>query len=141
MLMQKLFIHRTSTTPEVDFSPEDNIFLINGISSPEDVRAMYYPVIEWVVAFVNEIIEGTYKDYKPNYPLKFKADLVYFNSSSAKFLYDIFIELKRLIPLGIPVIVEWFYDEEDIDLKEGGMDIALLAEMEFLFIPKKTGSG
>ena len=141
MLMQKLFIHRTSTTPEVDFSPEDNIFLISGISSPEDVRAMYYPVIEWVVAFVNEIIEGKYKDYKPDYPLKFKADLVYFNSSSAKFLYDIFIELKRLIPLGIPVIVEWFYDEEDIDLKEGGMDIALLADMEFLFIPKKTDSG
>jgi hypothetical protein len=141
MLMQKLFIHRTSTTPEVDFSPEDNIFLISGISSPEDVRAMYYPVIEWVVAFVNEIIEGKCKDYKPDYPLKFKADLVYFNSSSAKFLYDIFIELKRLIPLGIPVIVEWFYDEEDIDLKEGGMDIALLAEMEFLFIPKKTDSG
>ena len=138
--MQKLFIHRTSTTPEVDFSPEDNIFLISGISSPEDVRAMYYPVIEWVVAFVNEIIEGKYKDYKPDYPLKFKADLVYFNSSSAKFLYDIFIELKRLIPLGIPVIVEWFYDEEDIDLKEGGMDIALLAEMEFLFIPKRTDS-
>ena len=140
MLMQKLFIHRTSTTPEVDFSPEDNIFLISGISSPEDVRAMYYPVIEWVVAFVNEIIEGKYKDYKPDYTLKFKADLVYFNSSSAKFLYDIFIELKRLIPLGIPVIVEWFYDEEDIDLKEGGMDIALLAEMEFLFIPKKADS-
>jgi hypothetical protein len=139
--MQKLFIYRTSTTPEVDFSPEDNIFLISGISSPEDVRAMYYPVIEWVVAFVNEIIEEKYKDYKPDYPLKFKADLVYFNSSSAKFLYDIFIELKRLIPLGIPVIVEWFYDEEDIDLKEGGMDIALLAEMEFLFIPKKTDSG
>jgi hypothetical protein len=72
--------------------------------------------------------------------INYYADLVYFNSSSAKFLYDIFIELKRLIPLGIPVIVEWFYDEEDIDLKEGGMDIALLAEMEFLFIPKKADS-
>jgi len=140
MLMQKLYISKTSITPEVNFSPEENIFLISGISSPEDVRAMYYPVIEWVVAFVNEIVEGKYKDYKPDYPLKFKADLAYFNSSSAKFLYDIFIELKRLIPLGIPVIVEWFYDEEDIDLKEGGMDIALLAEMEFLFIPKKADS-
>jgi hypothetical protein len=138
--MQKLYISQTNISPEVNFSPEENIFLISGISSPEDVRAMYYPVIEWVVAFVNEIIEGNYKDYKPDYPLKFKADLVYFNSSSAKFLYDIFIELKRLIPLGIPVIVEWFYDEEDIDLKEGGMDIALLAEMEFLFIPKKADS-
>ena len=61
MLMQKLYISKTSITPEVNFSPEENIFLISGISSPEDVRAMYYPVIEWVVAFVNEIIEGKYK--------------------------------------------------------------------------------
>ncbi|MGD0753627.1 MAG: DUF1987 domain-containing protein [Bacteroidales bacterium] len=138
--MQKLYIKPTSTTPEVNFSPEENIFLIGGISSPEDVRAMYYPVIEWVVAFVNELIEGKNKSYAPGCPLKFKTDLIYFNSSSAKFLYDIFIELKRLIPRGIPVIVEWYYEEEDIDLKEGGMDIALLAEMEFLFIPKKGDS-
>jgi hypothetical protein len=138
--MQKLYISPTNTTPEVDFSPQKNIFLIRGISSPEDVRAMYYPVIEWIGVFVNEIIEGKYKSYAPDYPLKFKADLIYFNSSSAKFLYDIFIELKRLIPHGIPVIVEWYYEEEDIDLKEGGMDIALLAEMEFLFIPKKGDS-
>jgi hypothetical protein len=82
--MQKLYISKTSITPEVNFSPEENIFLISGISSPEDVRAMYYPVIEWVVAFVNEIIEGKYKDYKTDYPLKFKADLAYFNSSSGQ---------------------------------------------------------
>jgi len=138
--MQKLYISPTDTTPEVNFSPQENIFLVRGISSPEDVRAMYYPVIEWVVAFVNGIIKGKYKSYAPDYPLKFKVDLTYLNSSSAKFLFDIFIELKKLISSGIPVIVEWYYEEEDIDLKEGGMDIALLAEMEFLFIPKKGDS-
>jgi hypothetical protein len=140
MQMQKLYISPTDTTPEVNFSPQENIFFIRGISSPEDVRAMYYPVIEWVVAFVNEIIKGKHKSYAPDYPLKFKVDLTYLNSSSAKFLFDIFIELKKLISSGIPVIVEWYYEEEDLDLKEGGMDIALLAEMEFLFIPKKSDS-
>jgi len=66
--------------------------------------------------------------------------LAYFNSSSAKFLYDIFLEMKRLIPAGIPYIVEWVYDEEDIDLKEAGDDIALLVEMEFSYISKKSGT-
>jgi hypothetical protein len=66
-----------------------------------------------------------------------QADLEYFNSSSAKFFYDIFSELKRLGTNNIPVIVEWFYDEEDIDQKEAGLDIALLVEMEFVFVPKK----
>jgi hypothetical protein len=138
--MQKLYIKPTNTTPEVNFLTVQNILLLRGVSSPEDVRAMYYPVIEWIVDFVNEILEGKDKIYTSNNPLKFKADLIYLNSSSAKFLYDIFVELKKLIQRGIPVIVEWYYDEEDIDLKEGGMDIALLVGMDFTFIPKKTDS-
>jgi hypothetical protein len=136
--MQKLYISPTSTTPEVNFSPLENIFLIRGISSPEDVRAMYYPVIEWVKMYVNEILEVKNKSYTSDSPLIFRADLTYFNSSSAKFLYDIFMELKRLIPAGIPFSVEWFYDERDIDLKEAGSDIALLVETEFTYIPKKS---
>ena len=134
--MQKLYIKPTDTTPEIHFSPQESIFLIRGISSPEDVRAMYYPVIEWVKMYINEILETGNKSYTIDSPLRFKTDLIYFNSSSAKFLYDIYLELKRLIPSGIPFVVEWLYDEEDIDLKEAGSDIALLVDLEFSYISK-----
>ena len=134
--MQKLYISPTPNTPEIHFSPEENIFLIHGTSSPEDVRAMYYPVIEWVKIFIEDILEGELNNYSPENPLKLQVDLAYFNSSSAKFLFDIFLELKRLSPSGIPVVVEWFYDEGDIDLKEAGFDIASLAGMEFTYILK-----
>ena len=136
--MQELHISPTSSSPEVHFSPEENIFLICGISSPEDVRAMYYPVIEWIRNYVNELLIAKLKNKnaKGEVPLKFKIDLEYFNSSSAKFLYDIFMELQRLIPEDVPFIVEWEYDKEDIDLKEAGSDIASLAGMEFVFVAK-----
>jgi hypothetical protein len=135
--MHKLFIPSTPSSPEINFSPEENIFRISGRSSPEDVRAMYYPVLEWVRSFTASIIDKDNKKYTAENPLKFQADLIYFNSSSAKFLYDIFMELKRLIPSGTHVVIEWYYEEEDLDLKEAGYDIALLAEMDFTFIPKK----
>ena len=136
--MQELHINPTSVSPEVYFSPKENIFLIRGISTPEDVRALYYPVIEWIRNYIDHLIltEPGKKSYTPVSPLKFKADLEYFNSSSAKFLYDIFMELKRLIAAGVPFIVEWLYDNEDIDLKEAGSDIASLAGMEFIFVQK-----
>ena len=134
--MEKLYIRPTSTTPEVHFSTQDNIFLIRGISSPEDVRAMYYPVIEWIKEYINELLEAKIRNYTPESPLKFTTELVYFNSSSAKFLYDIFLEIKRLTPAGIPYIVEWVYEEEDLDLKEAGADIALLVDMDFSYITK-----
>lgn len=134
--MQKLYISPTTNTPEINFSPEENIFLIRGTSSPEDVRAMYYPVIEWVKSFIDDLLKRGTNNYSSENPFKLQADLLYFNSSSAKFFYDIFFELKRLSPVGIPVTIEWFYDIEDIDLKEAGLDIALLAEMEFTYIAK-----
>jgi len=134
--MQNLYIEPTQTTPEINFSPEENIFLIRGISSPEDVRALYYPVSEWIKIFIDDLLEGEYKHFNTKNPLKFRIDMSYFNSSSAKFFYDIFSELKRVTSSDIPVIVEWCYDEEDNDMKEAGADISQLAEMKFTYIPK-----
>jgi hypothetical protein len=134
--MQEIHIKPTNATPEILFSPDENIFIIKGTSSPEDVRALYYPVIEWIKIFTDDVLDGEYKIYTQENPLKFQVDLSYFNSSSAKFLFDIFFELKKLIASKVPVIIEWFYDKEDIDQKEAGTDIASLSEMEFVFIPK-----
>ena len=134
--MQNLYIEQTPSTPEINFSPEENIFLIRGTSSPEDVRALYYPVSEWIKIFIDDLLEGEYKHFNKKNPLKFRIDMSYFNSSSAKFFYDIFGELKRVSSSDIPVDVEWYYDEEDYDMKEAGADIAQLAEMKFTYIPK-----
>jgi hypothetical protein len=134
--MQQLYIEQTNLTPEIHFSPDENIFFMRGNSAPEDVRAMYYPVIKWIKTFIDDVLEGRYRKFSSEHPLKFQSDLEYFNSSSAKFLFDIFNELKRLTTGNIPVVVEWVYDVEDTDQKEAGEDIALLVEMVFVFIPK-----
>jgi hypothetical protein len=134
--MQKLYIKSTTSTPEIHFSPEDNIFLIRGISSPEDVRTMYYPVIEWVKNFIDEVIEQEPNRYTSEDPLRFQTELTYFNSSSAKFLFDIYCELKKLSQSGIPVVVEWVHEPEDIDMKDAGLNISSLAGMEFTYIKK-----
>jgi hypothetical protein len=135
--MQPLFVDPTPVTPEITFSPEENIFAIKGSSSPEDVRAIYYPVIEWTKKFADEIVEGKNTMYSSENPFILKIDMDYFNSSSAKFFFDIFLEFKRLETLYIPVIIEWYYEEDDTDSMEAGNDIAILAGMEFTYIEKK----
>lgn len=134
--MEKLYIKQTPNTPEINFSPEENSFLIQGTSSPEDVRALYYPVIEWIRIFVDDVLNGEYKIFNSRTSIDFQIDLAYFNSSSAKFFYDILMELKKIPPETCPVVVKWHYDEEDVDMKDAGNDIATLVEMKFIFIPK-----
>ncbi len=59
--MQKLNIEQTLLTPGIRFSPDENIFFIRGTSTPEDVRALYYPVIDWIRKFIDEALKGGYK--------------------------------------------------------------------------------
>jgi hypothetical protein len=137
--MENLFIAPTHTTPEILFSPEENIFRVSGISRPEDVRSLYYPVIEWIKQLADNLINNHIRKYSAENPFRFQVDLKYFNSSSAKFLYDILIEVKRLHSSSIPVIVEWYYEKDDPDLLEAGNDLSILAEMQFKYIPKEPG--
>jgi hypothetical protein len=44
----KSFINKaTDLTPEIILAPSENRFIITGKSAPEDVRGLYYPVLEW----------------------------------------------------------------------------------------------
>ena len=55
----KSFIHKaTDLTPEIILAPAENRFIIAGKSAPEDVRGLYYPVIEWMEEFVAETKKG-----------------------------------------------------------------------------------
>ncbi|MRR18566.1 DUF1987 domain-containing protein [bacterium] len=131
----KSFIRKgTDLTPEIILAPEENRFSISGKSAPEDVRGLYYPVLEWMEEFVAGVRKNSpYTDTKH---LCFRLDLEYFNSSSAKFLFDIFAHLRDLNNSGVPVDIEWYYDEEDTDLREAGEDLSLLCEMPFKYVPK-----
>lgn len=135
--MSNLYIEPTALSPEIELSTDKNVFSIRGTSAPEDVRALYYPVIEWLKTYVDSAASGGQKAISPDNPVRLQIDLNYFNSSSTKFMYDIFTEIKRLSDKGIPVKVEWYYDVEDSDQKEAGEDIAYLVDLEFEFIPKE----
>jgi len=108
--MQELFIEHAHRTPSIRFSPDENVFYLRGESSPEDARKLYYPVVEWVRNFVDEIQNGSFKTFSNENPLKLQIDLSYFNSSSAKFLYDLLIEFKKLPQIGVHIVIEWYYD-------------------------------
>ena len=135
--MDKLIIAPTTSTPDVYFSVDENLFWITGNSRPENARAVYIPINEWIKELVDSIIAGKISTFNNANPLKFKIDLHYFNSSSAKFLYDICVELRRLPDEGVPVNLEWYYEKDDPDMLEAGNDISTMVDMKFSFIQKE----
>jgi two-component SAPR family response regulator len=132
--MKSYIHHGTASSPEIFLSPDENRFVISGRSAPEDVRGIYYPVIEWIDEFVTIVtVKNQYTEVNP---LLFKFDFEYFNSSSAKFLYDIIHRLKDLQSIGVPVVVKWYYEDGDIDLHDAGEDLSILLDIPFTYCPK-----
>ena len=134
--MERLEIKKTNFTPEIILDHKNKTFTINGNSRPEDVRDIYFPIVEWLNDYRLFLKENGKGYYTEDDPLVFQFDMEYFNSSSAKFLYDIVYALKQIKEDGVSLGIAWMWDEEDLDMKEAGEDLAYLAEIDFAYITK-----
>ncbi len=132
--MKPYILESSELNPGVIFDPDNNNFEMTGSSRPEDVRDLFYPMLEWLKDLGEEISQGKYTLFSKNNPLIFKIKMDYFNSSSAKFMYDIFEELNIIYKSGSPLEIHWYFDKEDDDMREAGEEMQDLVEMEFQFI-------
>ena len=97
-------------TPLVALTPTS--CLIKGECYPENISEWSEPVLK------------TLEDCLGNGESEFKVDieLYYFNSSSAKFLFDFFEFLEESAESGKAITINWRYRAEDDTMQEAGED-------------------
>lgn len=110
--MDNIRIEATERTPEVDFNFEKGEFCLKNESYPEDVTEFYGSVMGKLKSWLNAQ-DGT--------DIVFNFELIYFNSSSAKVLMDLFDMLDEAASCN-KVTVNWIYDAEDDNMEELGED-------------------
>lgn len=106
--MELLSIQPKISSPSVSFDPATGLLQIGGESYPENSFEFYAPVIAWLKAYLSET---------PG-PVRFRVTLAYLNTSSTKCMIDMLDELESAHLRGIPVEVEWFYDEDNERAKD-----------------------
>jgi len=116
--MEKLFIEHTKDTPEVIFDPKENTFFISGVCHPENVTKFYEPVIDWLDRYKKE----TKKASTPK-SITFELFFRYINSASYKFLISLLQKIYDLSQSGITINAIWYYEPEDIDMREAGTEL------------------
>ncbi|MBU0765636.1 MAG: DUF1987 domain-containing protein, partial [Bacteroidetes bacterium] len=98
---EPLFINATSRTPLADFDAGKASFVLNGKSFPENAFSFYQPILHWIELYCAEPNENTVLDIK----------LLYCNSSSAKQIVKILLQLEAL-SFRRKVLVRWYYMED-----------------------------
>jgi hypothetical protein len=122
--MDPLIISGTEDTPEVILNKKEGTFQINGRSLPEDVIEFYTPVFSWLEQYVAN----------PNEETKFKVKIDYFNSASQRAINEIFNILTRINLKGKKVIVEWYFYQDDDEMREAGQEYAEITNLNFQYI-------
>lgn len=110
--MQSLYLDKTNRTPQIILDPKQELFEIKGRSIPENSVAFYEPVIKWIEEYRKE----------PNQNTCLVMRLEYFNTSSSKCLIELLRKLETIHTDGHTVEMEWYYEEQDEDMRESGED-------------------
>jgi hypothetical protein len=123
-MLEPLIIEPTDLTPEVNFIPEKGIFEIKGRSLPEDVFILYDPMLNWIRQYITEPLPQTNMVFY----------LEYFNSSTARLIIKLLLELEEIPKMGYEVNVKWYYSKGDTLMQERGEEIKSVVLLPFEII-------
>ncbi len=123
--MEALILKPTYNSPSVSFDAQTGLLEIGGRSIPEHANMFYEKLITWV------------KEYALTKPPKTEVNikLDYLNSSSHKYLIELLEKLESIHTNGNQILVNWYFEEDDDEIKETGHECSELVKVPFNFIP------
>lgn len=110
--MENYYLEGSDKTPAITLNAESGEMIFSGKSIPENSANLYEPVMEWIDGYIQTPAENT----------TFVVKLEYFNTSSSKYLLEIFRRFEELFKTGRKVAIQWYYELEDEDMQESGDD-------------------
>lgn len=117
----EIYIKGSQDHPEIILNKQKGIFKFTGRSLPEDAGKFYEPVQKWISEYV--------KDPNPQSEFVFKFD--YFNSTSARKIAAILLEIEKILDKRKKAKIIWFYYENDEMMKEVGEDFKSFMKIPF----------
>lgn len=123
--MEPLVLQPSAHTPSVNLNPTTGVCEFKGRSTPENSVEYYEPIYKWLDAYVQS----------PNSITVVNLQFEYFNTSSSKCILDVLKKFVKLHNAGKEVKINWYYEDEDEDMKEAGEDYSDILEVPFEIQP------
>lgn len=116
-----VYIEASVKTPSIIMDEKEGKIAIKGISIPEDPHEFYHPLLQAIEDYRTHPAERTALD----------LHLEYFNTSSTLILRNLIKNLGE-IKEKTELVVNWFFESDDEDMKEAGEEFKMLfADLTF----------
>ncbi len=124
--MEKLKLEGSFQSPAIVLDSKIGVFDFRGICFLTNAYEFFMPVLDWLDQY----------EKNPNPSSKFTFDFTYINTASQKMLFELLKKLGKMVENGHSVTIEWFYEENDDDLKSLGDDLLCLVNVPYKIISK-----
>ena len=129
--MDNFHIKPSTYIPRIDFDASSNVLEIAGESYHEYTTEFYQPVFEWLENFLKEEGKTIVMNFK----------MTYFNTSSSRRFIEILTMLEDYQKdKSGNVTVNWYFEENDVDMEESGEEYAEDVDLPFNLIEVPLGS-
>ena len=119
--MEVITIESSPKTPSIKFDSKQGKLEIKGRSIPENSVEFYKPLVESLERYAST----------PTTPTQVDIQLEYFNTASSKCILDVLKRLETIHRQGNQVIINWYYEEDDEDMREAGEDYQAIVNLTF----------
>jgi hypothetical protein len=135
--MEIINILPSEQTPKVMLNSAKRFFEIEGESRPENAHEFFYPIVTELKNYMKSVDNEFHKDIFSEFPFAAHFKLMYFNSSSAKFISDLLFLFKKYSDKGLKLRVYWYYNDGDEDQRDVGEDLSEMVGFQFTFVMVK----
>ncbi len=132
--MEPLLIQATTDSPAVNFDSSTNVLSISGESRPENPAKFFAPVIDWLINYEKLLYWRKNEAKNEIPPITLRFNLGYFNSTSAKYIMDILLFIKKMIDNGYKFNIEWHYNENTDDMLDAGKEFSSFIDVDFTYV-------
>ncbi|MCI5055022.1 MAG: DUF1987 domain-containing protein [Flavobacteriales bacterium] len=123
-MLERLEIPRTKNSPGLLLDPV-GVICIEGRCVVEHAEFFFAEVIDWIGAYLESKPEKTVVEVRMDY----------MNSASTKQMTDIFAAVAESLKSGNNVLIKWFYEEDDEDIKDMGEEYQeIFGTLKFEFV-------
>lgn len=107
--------------PSIDIDLDKGLFRLSGISNIDNATA-FEPTFEIVREYIK----------RPQNKTEIICQFEYFNTATSRILMEFFELFEKAYHKGADVVVQWYFKEMDIDMKDSGALYEELSELPFV---------
>ena len=126
--MKNINKEATRETLKVDCNAQTGVISLEGVSYPQDSAEFFEPISDWLGDYINNIASAIILNVKVSY----------LNSSSTKFLFELIDKMEEYFVKGGDAKVNWYYVEDDEDIKEAGLEFQEDMRLPFNLVSFKS---